>query len=216
MRSIDHKNVLITGVSSGIGFAITERLLDAGYSVVGISRTKPLLIESDNFTWIQYDLANDFSEEIASRITEKNITDIILCATVSGMESIDESKNLSISVVRKVNYESQRALIEKVIETQTDPNIYYFSSSLLLKEVPVSGSELYIEIKKEMIQFLSTLSTNVQIINPGLVNTPLFKSLKNMKSLELQERYQNAVDNGIVKSVKDFAEEFYNNYFKKP
>jgi 3-oxoacyl-[acyl-carrier protein] reductase len=43
------KNVLLTGDSKGLGESIKERLLDAGYNVVGVSRSS---------TDIQYDLAN--------------------------------------------------------------------------------------------------------------------------------------------------------------
>lgn len=35
------RTAVVTGVSSGIGRAIARRLLDDGWSVVGLSRTRP-------------------------------------------------------------------------------------------------------------------------------------------------------------------------------
>jgi len=45
------KKVLISGVSYGLGLSISKLLIDKGYLVYGISRTKPLkeLVENKNF-----------------------------------------------------------------------------------------------------------------------------------------------------------------------
>ncbi len=215
MRHVDHKKILITGVSSGIGFAIAEDLLNRGYCVIGISRKMPSFNINDNFTWVQCDLVFDISEDLISKITKESLTDVIICATVSGMESVNDSENLSPDIVRKVNYYSQKFIIEKILEKYPNIHIYYLSSGLLERNIPVKGSELYVQTKRSMISFLKDLNLDVKIINPGLVNTPLFKSLKTMKSLELRERYQTALDNGILKSPSDFANEFYNIHFKK-
>lgn len=215
MRYVDHKKILITGVSSGIGFAIAEYLLSRDYSIIGISRKMPSFEKNENFTWIECDFASDISEDLVSKITKYTLTDVIICATVSGMESLNDVENLSSDVVKKVNYSSQKFIVEEVINKYPNIDIFYLSSGLLERDTLIQGSELYVQTKRSMISFLETLGTRVQIINPGLVNTPLFKSLKNMKSLELRERYQTALGNGILKSPSDFAEEFYNVYFKK-
>jgi NAD(P)-dependent dehydrogenase (short-subunit alcohol dehydrogenase family) len=47
---------LVTGVSSGIGRAVAERLLASGWQVVGVSRRRPELSEP-GFRWIGADLA---------------------------------------------------------------------------------------------------------------------------------------------------------------
>lgn len=57
-------NVLITGVSKGLGLITTELLLERGWSVYGISRSKTeeldalMLRFSDRFKWLQYDLGS--------------------------------------------------------------------------------------------------------------------------------------------------------------
>ena len=56
------KNVLITGVSSGIGKALTKLLLTKGFRVWGIARRKELLLElkkelhSDKFIFTAADI----------------------------------------------------------------------------------------------------------------------------------------------------------------
>ncbi|NSW45996.1 MAG: SDR family oxidoreductase [Bacteroidales bacterium] len=57
-------NVLVTGVSKGLGLKITELLLKENHFVYGISKTKTNMIEKfsneykNNFKWICYDLSN--------------------------------------------------------------------------------------------------------------------------------------------------------------
>lgn len=51
-------NILITGVSSGIGNALSHKLLDEGHTVIGFSRRDPKdLIGRKGFTWQALDLA---------------------------------------------------------------------------------------------------------------------------------------------------------------
>ena len=51
---------LVTGVSSGIGFAIAQRLLKEGHAVLGISRRQVEMgnPEIENFTSISLDLSD--------------------------------------------------------------------------------------------------------------------------------------------------------------
>ena len=57
-------NILITGVSKGLGFQTAKLLLKNGWSVYGISRSKSedlcelLELYPDNIKWLGYDLAD--------------------------------------------------------------------------------------------------------------------------------------------------------------
>ena len=50
------KIAIITGVSSGIGQEVAQRLLEIGWKVYGLSRRDPG-IQNDAFVWIECDLA---------------------------------------------------------------------------------------------------------------------------------------------------------------
>ncbi len=60
------KNILITGCSSGLGLALTNKYLKKGFKVFGISRKKPD-IEDINFIHKSFDLSN--ISEIKTQLT---------------------------------------------------------------------------------------------------------------------------------------------------
>lgn len=61
---MERKNILITGVSRGLGLQIVKSLLAGDYNVFGISRSKTqeleMLLEQypDRFKWLSFDLGN--------------------------------------------------------------------------------------------------------------------------------------------------------------
>ncbi len=48
----------VTGVSRGLGEALAARLLAAGWSVAGLSRTAPAALAGPRFTWVEADLGD--------------------------------------------------------------------------------------------------------------------------------------------------------------
>ena len=58
------KNILVTGVSRGLGLALSQQLLSQGYTVYGISRSKPQAVAKlsdqypNHFFWCAADLSN--------------------------------------------------------------------------------------------------------------------------------------------------------------
>ena len=58
-KLVENKNILITGVSRGLGYITAKNLLDTGYNVYGVGRTiNDELINHPNFKHIQIDLQN--------------------------------------------------------------------------------------------------------------------------------------------------------------
>ena len=57
-------NILVTGVSKGLGLAISETILKRGWNVYGISRSTSIELQNllkeypDNFFWLSYDLSD--------------------------------------------------------------------------------------------------------------------------------------------------------------
>jgi NAD(P)-dependent dehydrogenase (short-subunit alcohol dehydrogenase family) len=68
---------LVTGVSSGIGLAIAERLLADGWTVAGVSRRRPALA-AESFRWLPADLLQPGApEQVAGQVPT---LDAVVCA----------------------------------------------------------------------------------------------------------------------------------------
>ena len=58
-KSLENKNILVTGISKGLGFEICKVLLDNSYNVYGVGRNPNVDLEKyDNFKFIKLDLGN--------------------------------------------------------------------------------------------------------------------------------------------------------------
>ena len=58
-KSQENKNILVTGVSKGLGFEICKLLLSKSYNVYGLGRTSNTELEThSNFKFIDIDLVN--------------------------------------------------------------------------------------------------------------------------------------------------------------
>lgn len=66
------KSAVVTGATSGIGLAITNKLIDMGYTVYGIGRNFEKIISNDKFKKIVCDLTKVFDiEKIVKEIKKK-------------------------------------------------------------------------------------------------------------------------------------------------
>ncbi len=76
MEKLKDKTILVTGVSKGLGVDITKKLLDTGYSVIGLSRSYDGIFEQyNNFTYFKFDLLNSSGLEL---FLKKNIGNRII------------------------------------------------------------------------------------------------------------------------------------------
>ena len=97
------KKAVVTGASSGIGRAISERLLRLGYSVIGVSRTvETSLFSSEHFTALQVDLSN---EKATLLLCEKlKNEDIFILINAAGFGRFEPHEELNASTITEMTF----------------------------------------------------------------------------------------------------------------
>ena len=99
------KTAVVTGASSGIGKAITQRLLALGFKVIGISRSVSQNdFNHENFTPLQADLSNEASTLLAcGNLKKESIHLLINCAGFGKFEPHEELNPKTITKMVFVN-----------------------------------------------------------------------------------------------------------------
>ncbi|MDA9328596.1 SDR family NAD(P)-dependent oxidoreductase [Flavobacteriales bacterium] len=114
-------NILITGVSSGIGWGLAKHYLELGHTVFGLSRRTPKdLIKKANFNFAKCDLTNfNTSSEIISHLISgiKTMDLVILNAGILGpITDMKMQKINNLQDVMNVNVWANKPVIDTLIK----------------------------------------------------------------------------------------------------
>ncbi|MDC1355950.1 SDR family oxidoreductase [Pseudomonadota bacterium] len=184
------KCFLVTGSSSGIGRAITIKLLDSGAKVIGIARnhSKPKL-EHKNYLTYSIDLSkfNDL-EKIIKKIIQDHpeINGLISNAGYGEFGPLENFSVNDISSFFSMNLTSHiiitKCLLPHLKKKEIGDIIFMGSEASLTGE---KNGTLYCSAKFGLRGFSQALRKDVSnsnirvcIINPGMVRTNFFNSLK--------------------------------------
>lgn len=181
------KTALVSGCSSGIGFAITIFLLEKGYLVTGLSRSlNPTLSKYPNFKWLEIDLSDLKNLELFCKKELLNHPyDLVVLSAGKGL--FGKIENLSfqdLNTTITLNYLSTAYLIKGLLPSlkkRQSGHIFVIGSEAALKGRREGSS--YCASKFALRGFIQAIQDEcpkhpkITLIHPGLVRTPFFNHL---------------------------------------
>lgn len=180
------KLVVITGTSKGIGKAISLKLLEDGYHIVGISRSHSLI--HPRFHGVTLDLSDirQLPEALKKLIKLYPETEAVICNAGQGLFGhLEELSYEQIYATISLNLMSHVYLIKSflpLLKKQKKGNIIFIGSESALegkrKGSVYCASKFAIRgFAQALREECSTSGVSVSLINPGMVMTDFFNQL---------------------------------------
>ena len=202
------KHLIITGASSGIGYATAKLFQEDGYQVINLSRSKINLKNANHLTadLSKRDWSNEVSKKLSSILTDSS--EISLIHNASMMQS-DNVENIDINNLRDI-YEVNLvapAILNKIIipYMKNGSSILYVGSTLSEKAVPQMSS--YVTSKHGMIGLMRSTCQDLfgryihtACICPGATETEMLQEYVqgNQEALDLMA--QTLSENRLISS----------------
>lgn len=187
-----NKTIIITGISSGIGYTLTKHYLKDGYNVIGIGRRNS--IHHKNLLFISKDLTktSDFSFLKESILNADELLLINNAGVIGNIERISEQKNSDIASTIQINTIAPMLLCQFVLQNFPLKNpltIINISSGAGKRPIPSWAS--YCASKAALDLFSQTIyleekerdrNLKVYSIAPGVVDTPMQEQIRKADS----------------------------------
>lgn len=178
------KNILITGIGSGLGEALARAYLQEGYQVYAIGRNFPKMLDAHpHFFFFPYDLSKTFMlrDTIKDFIQGHEFEIAILNAGLLGeIQTLAQTDLSDIKEVMEVNVWANKELIDTLCAFATVKQIVGISSG-----AAVNGSKgwgAYSLSKASLNMLLSVYAKELPDIHftalaPGVIDTPMVRQI---------------------------------------
>jgi len=184
---LNRKNILITGVSTGLGLALAQEYLSQGDNVYAIGRTLPKQLSNNpRFFFFPYDLNETYMirNTLDAFVTHHSFDTVILNAGILGdIQTLDESSLEDIKAVMELNVWANKELIDTLaLNAQHVKQIVAISSG-----AAVNGSKgwaAYSLSKASLNMLMNLYSKELPQIHftalaPGIIDTPMVQHIIN-------------------------------------
>ena len=183
------KNIIVSGASSGIGRAISTRLLQQGYRVTGVARDfSKFPCDDQRFTPVCMDLSDldELPARLDALIKKDSVIDGLICCAGSGrFGSLEEFSPPQIRKLLDLNLTSQLYLVRAVLpgmKQRGSGNIVFMGSEAALaggkRGAVYSAAKFGLRgLAQALRQECAASGLRVSIINPGMVQTGFFNEL---------------------------------------
>lgn len=179
------KIALITGVSSGLGYALANLYLDKGYQVIGIGRIKPD-IDSLSFSFYSIDLSRLLEIQTSMRIILQTVDEIDICYLNAGvLGKIDSMLNIrkdDMQEVMNVNVWANKEILDQLVLYKNVKTIIAISSGAAVNASYGWGAY---SLSKASLNMLISLYakempyTQLYSIAPGVIDTSMVQTILN-------------------------------------
>ena len=183
------KNIIVSGASSGIGRAISTRLLQQGYRVTGVARDfSKFPCDDQRFTPVCMDLSNldELPARLDALVKKDTFIDGLICCAGSGrFGSLEEFSAPQIRQLLDLNLTSQLYLVRALLpgmKQRGSGNIVFMGSEAALaggkRGAVYSAAKFGLRgLAQALRQECAASGLRVSIINPGMVQTEFFNEL---------------------------------------
>ena len=174
---------IVIGSSTGIGLAITKKLLDRNHKVTGVSR-RGLNLDNELYNHLKLDVSDkDFIFKIKNEIALKEYNNLIYCVGINNIKLAKECSQEDLENIFKVNLIPALLISFEFSKTRNDS---LHSSILFVGSIwsafGLKGRSIYGASKAALSGFAKHLSAEisdaeclVNVISPGFTDTELTK-----------------------------------------
>lgn len=202
--------ILVTGVSSGIGYVLAKELLEEGHTLIGLSRRKAQALNYDHY---ECDLSNKKAIEATTEKIITNYKHIDAIIHVAGMgiaDALEYTTYDDAEWIYRVNvlapFYLNRLLIDQLRKSPA-PKIIHVGSVAGTITIPFQA--FYSMSKAALFSYSEALkmelrpfNIQVAIVLPGDIKTPFTENRKNTYQKN-DAKYHQRIERAIKKMAHD-------------
>jgi NAD(P)-dependent dehydrogenase (short-subunit alcohol dehydrogenase family) len=217
VRRFEGQTVLVTGASSGIGRATCLRLASEGARIILVARNEERLektaheLEGENHLVFSCDLTNDdgvstMLKSLSKSMGSTKISGVVHCSGIHWLKPLQLTDTASLQMMLNSHVVSSviliRSLILERLITREGGAVIFVASAAAMRGNPgtlayAAAKNAQISVAQVLAMELASRKIRVNVIAPGVVQTPLTEAYLSQLTLEQANAIKNAAPLGI-------------------